>query len=336
MNQIAQPQILEIDEPAKVFSRHPGVLANTNLDTLFVILEFFKVKLRNENTRKAYLHAAEEFLLYVSHTAPGIELDAILSLHVAAWVDEMERIGLAAASIKQRLAAVRMLFRALVEAQHLKSSPAAHVRGPKLVVKEGKTPVLSAIEARALLDSIDATTLPGVRDRAMIAAMLFTFCRIGAIIKLKFEDVIKQEGRIWLRLQEKGGKQKDVPCHPQLVAYLDAYLATLGAIQDEKGPLFMTFDRNIIEGRVHWTPSDRPMSQMLSWAMLQRRAKKASIATSICNHTFRATGITTFLRCGGTLERAAVIANHESLRTTQLYDRRSREVTVEEIDKIMI
>ncbi|MBS0243934.1 MAG: integrase, partial [Proteobacteria bacterium] len=114
------------------------------------------------------------------------------------------------------------------------------------------------------------------------------------------------------------------------------YVAALGPIQDEKHPLFMTFDRNIIEGKVHWTPSRRPMSQMLSYAMLQRRAKKAGLVTSICNHTFRATGITTFLRCGGSLERAAVIANHESLRTTQLYDRRSREVTVEEIENIRI
>lgn len=335
MKEIFEPEYQPY-APTRVFTRFPSVLATASRGALFAILEFFKVKLRNDNTRRAYLYAAEEFLLYVSRTSPGIELEGILSLHIAAWVDAMEKAGLASPSIKQRLAAVRMLFRALVEGQFLKSSPAAHVRGPKLVVKEGKTPVLSAVEARTLLDSFDAVTLPGLRDRAMVAAMLFTFCRIGALSKLKFEDVIVQEGRIWLRLNEKGGKQMDVPCHPQLMTYLQAYLAALGPIQEERRPLFMTFDRSIIEGQVRWTPSKRPMSQMLSYAMLQRRAKKAGLTTSICNHTFRATGITTFLRCGGSLERAAVIANHESLRTTQLYDRRSREVTVEEIEKIRI
>jgi hypothetical protein len=76
------------------------------------------------------------------------------------------------------------------------------------------------------------------------------------------------------------------------------------------------------------------MTQGMAWAMLQRRAKRAGIKTHICNHTFRATGITAFLRAGGLLERAAIIANHASTRTTQLYDRRSREIAWAEIEEI--
>ena len=84
------------------------------------------------------------------------------------------------------------------------------------------------------------------------------------------------------------------------------------------------------------TLSGRPLPQATAWQMLQRHARAAGIETVICNHTFRATGITTYLKNGGTLERAAHMASHSSTRTTQLYDRRSDEVTLDEIEKIQI
>ena len=70
--------------------------------------------------------------------------------------------------------------------------------------------------------------------------------------------------------------------------------------------------------------------------MIQRRARAAGIATKIGNHTLRATGVTAYLNNGGTLEKAAQMANHAATRTTQLYDRRSEEVTLDEVERILV
>jgi integrase len=235
-----------------------------------------------------------------------------------------------APTAKQRLAAVRMLFDWLVVKQVVPVNPAASVRGPAHSVKRGKTPVLEPAEARALLDEIDCSTIIGLRDRALIGLMVYSFARIGAVTGMKVEDVYTQSRRLWVRLHEKGGKRHEMPCHHNLEEYLHAYIDAAGIGSDPKGPLFRTIDRATKQ------LSRRPLPQPNAYAMVQRRAGAADIATKIGNHTFRATGITAYLKNGGTLERAATMANHSSTRTTQLYDRRSDEVTLDEVERVLI
>ena len=112
--------------------------------------------------------------------------------------------------MKLQLAALRMLFDWLIVGQVMPTNPASAVRGPKHVVKKGKTPVLAAEEARAILEEIDTGTLVGLRDRALIGLMVYTFARVGAVLKLRVEDVYVQGRRTWVRLQEKGGKQHEM------------------------------------------------------------------------------------------------------------------------------
>ncbi|MGE8131883.1 tyrosine-type recombinase/integrase [Methylobacterium sp. NPDC080182] len=209
-------------------------------------------------------------------------------------------------------------------------NPATAVRGPKHVVKRGKTPVLAPEEARAILDAIDTTTSIGLRDRALIGLMVYTFARIGAATTMRVEDVYVQNRRLWVRLHEKGGKAVDRPCHHNLETYLHAYLDGTGIAQDDDGPLFRT------AGRGTGILTRTPLPPANAYAMVQRRAAAADIATKIGNHTFRATGITAYLKNGGTLERAAAIANHASTRTTQRYDHRSDEINLDEIERILI
>jgi len=95
------------------------------------------------------------------------------------------------------------------------------VRGPKYVVKRGKTPALSADEARKLLDSIESNTLIGLRDRALIGAMVYSFARVGATVTMRVGDYFQHRKGLWLRLHEKGGKRHEVPCHPSLEGYLN-------------------------------------------------------------------------------------------------------------------
>ena len=208
-------------------------------------------------------------------------------------------------------------------------NPAASVRGPRHVVTSGQTPALDPAEARALLDSIDTSTVVGLRDRALIGLMVYSFARIGAALGMTVEDVFTQNRRLWVRLREKGGKRHAMPCHHNLEEYLTAYLDGAGLRDDPKGPLFRTI------GRGTGALTRTLLPQANAYAMIRRRAAAAGIATKLGNHSFRATGITAYLKNGGTLEKAAAMANHASTRTTQLYDRRRDEVSLDEVERIL-
>jgi integrase/recombinase XerC len=144
------------------------------------------------------------------------------------------------------------------------------------------------------------------------------------------EDVFTQNRRLWVRLREKGGKRHAMPCHHNLEEYLTAYLDGASLRDDPKGPLFRTIGR----GTSQLTRTVLPQAN--SYAMIRRRAAAVGIETKLGDHSFRATGITAYLKNGGTLERAAAMANHASTRTTQLYDRRRDEVTLDEVERIAI
>ena len=256
-------------------------------------------------------------------------LAAVQPLHVAAYIEELTAAR-STPTAKLRLAAIRHLFDWLVIGQVVPVNPAASVRGPAHSVRRGKTPVLAPEEARALLDRIDISKPVGLRDRALIALMVFSFARIGAAVQMRVEDVFVQNRRLWVRLHEKGGKRHEMPCHHALEEYLHAYIDGCKLRDNPSGTLFRTITRGT--GRL----SDSPLPQANAFQMVRRRAKAAGIATAIGNHSFRATGITAYLKNGGTLEKAAAMANHASTRTTQLYDRRQDEVTLDEIERVLI
>jgi integrase/recombinase XerD len=200
-------------------------------------------------------------------------------------------------------------------------NPAAAVRGPKHVVKTGKTPVLDADEWRKLIDSIPTETVRDLCDRALIATLTYSFARITAALTMKVEDLRPQGVRWRLRLHEKGGKHHEMPCHHALAEELHAYIAVAGIAEDRKGWLFCTSPRHATT-----VLTDQLMNQADAWRMIRRRAAAAGIMAPIGNHTFRATGITAYLANGGALEHAQTMAAHESPRTTKLYDRTQAEV----------
>ena len=289
--------------------------------------EFFAAHIRNPNTRRAYARAVGQFMSWVEER--GLRLDQLEPIVVAAYVEQLghER---SAPTVKQHLAAIRMLFDYLVVGQVLPFNPAAAVRGPKHVVKKGKTPVLNEEEARQLLEAIDTSHVVGLRDRALIAVMTYSFARVGAVAKMRVKDYYSQGRRAWFILHEKGGKHHRVPAHHKAAEYVDAYLQAAGIAGEPKSPLFRstrTKSRQLTE---------RSMAENDILRMVKRRARDAGLPAEVCCHTFRATGITNYLENGGTLELAAQIAGHESTRTTQLYDRTSDELRQEEIERVRI
>jgi integrase/recombinase XerD len=197
-------------------------------------------------------------------------------------------------------------------------------------VTKGKTPVLDAEQARALLDSIETTTLAGLRDRALIAVMVYSFARVSAAVNMDVKDYWQNGKRYWLRLREKGGKDHEVPAHHNAEAYLDAHLERARIADDPSSPLFRT-----LAGRTGAVTKNR-MNRHDALRMVKKRAKAIGLPVGICNHTFRGTGITTFLKNGGTIEKAQAIAAHSSPRTTKLYDRRGDDLSLNDIELVVI
>ncbi|SDQ22976.1 Site-specific recombinase XerD [Paraburkholderia fungorum] len=242
-------------------------------------LEFFTAAIRNSHTRRAYARAASNFLTWCAD-AGVMSIDAVQPLHVATWI-EMQTQTSSAPTVKQQLAAIRHLFDWLVTGQVVPHNPAASVRGPSHTTKKGKTPALDATEARHLLDSIDVTTPIGLRDRALIALMVFSFARVGAALAMRVDDVYVQQRRLWVRLREKGGKEHEMPCHHTLETYLHEYLEQTGLRDEPKSLLFRTIARGTAQ------LSARALPQANAYAMVRRRALAAGIATAIGNHVPR-------------------------------------------------
>jgi site-specific recombinase XerD len=315
------------------FDKLPSLIVRAGEKAAWSFIEFFTAGIRNKNTRAAYAQAVTQFFRWCDERKIQ-SLDEIRPFIIGAYIEGLQN-SMAAPSVKQHLAAIRMLFDWLVIGQIVPMNPASSVRGPKHVVKRGKTPVLKADEARALLDSIALQDkkgnpiLVGLRDRAIIGLMCFTFARVSAVVHMKVEDYYQNGRRSWFRLHEKGGKRHEVPAHHNAELYLDEYLAAANIAEEKKGPLFRSVDK---EKKL----TLNPMMRQDVLRMIKRRVVIAGLPSSTSCHTFRATGITAYLENGGTIENAQAIAAHESPRTTKLYDRTSDEITLDEVERIAI
>jgi len=304
----------------------PNLIQKSDQATQRRFVEFFAAQIRNPNTRAAYLRAVRLFCVWCDSRA--LAVDQVEPTLVAFYVEEL----LAAYSnptVKQHLAAIRMLFDHFVTGGILPTNPAAAVKGPKHVVVKGKTPVLQPADARQLLDSIPTDRIAGLRDRALISLMLFTFARVGAAVAVNVDDVYQNGRRWWVRLKEKGGRQHEMPlshkAEKSILDYIDA-----GYLHGQAGtPLFRTLDRrrNLTENRLY---------RQDAWAMVKRRAKASGLGDRFSNHSFRASGITAYMMAGGTLEKAQQMAAHASSRTTNMYNRSNDAVTLDEVERILI
>lgn len=286
----------------------PAIITKSGPRATRRLIEFFTAEIPNVNTRAAYGRAITCFCDWCENR--GLQLETISPIAVASYLEQHHG---SIPTRKQHLSAIRHLFDYLVTGHILQINPAHAVRGPKHVVKKGKTPVLSQDDARSLLESIDVSTIVGLRDRALLGAMFYSFARVSAAVGMNVEDYYPNGKRWWFRLHEKGGKFHEVPVHHQAERFVDAYLTAVGIGSEKHTPLFRSVDRH---GRL----TDRRLIRQRVLEMIKRRARQAGLpGDKICCHTARATGITAFLLEGGTIEAAQRIAAHESPRTTSLY-----------------
>ncbi len=305
----------------------PALVRRAGPEGWRAFLNFFGASIENDNTRAAYLKAVCEFLDECAGS--GIErLEDIEPFIVGAYVQHLQKVrGLSKPTVKLKLAALRRFFDHLVVNQVLSRSPADAVRGPKVQISKGKTPVLDREQLQRLLDSIDRSTLVGKRDYAWLTLAGSSWCRVSALSKLRVRDYEHSGKCSFIRVEEKGGKVDKMPVHHKAQEALDAYLEAAGLDGAKESPIFQSVTR---DGAL----TGRALGRNKVWEMVRRRAKAAGLPENLCCHTFRGTGITLFLQAGGKLERAQVIAHHADSRTTKMYDHSDLDVTLEDIELV--
>jgi integrase/recombinase XerD len=318
-----------VHAPGGVSMALPPVIADAGEAAARFTLEFFASRLPNANTRKAYGRAVFRFCAWCH--AQGVGLRALAPPTLSAY---LEGLDVSPASVKLTASALRHWLDYLTERGVLTHNPALSVRTARLVVTEGKTPVLERAQARKLFASLDATAENGhvlaLRDRALFAVMLYGFVRVGAAVRMSVRDFDDSGEQAALVLHEKGGKERRIPCHHKAREFLRAYVAAAGFEPRAKGPLFQT-----APGRSAKL-SGEPMTIDDALRAVKRRCADAGLPASISNHSFRATGITLHQENGGRLEEAQDLAGHADARTTRLYVRKSRVTAQAEVERVQI
>jgi integrase/recombinase XerD len=322
--------------PGGVAMALPPTIADAGDLVARLTLEFFTARVPNPNTRKAYGRAVWRFCAWCQ--SQGVALRQLTPPTVAAHLQELQAT-LEPSSIKLTASALRHWLDFLTERGGIDTNPALSVRTPRLVVAEGKTPVLEREEARKLLASLEDKQQPDgtpppptvldLRDRAAIAVMLYNWLRVEALCSMRLGDFVDNPAGAYLVAHEKGGKARKLPAHHVVVEALRAYLEAGGLLgSDKKAPLFQSSparSRKLSGERMH---------QNDMRAMVKRRCAAAGLPEDIGCHSLRATGITTHQENGGRIEDAARLAGHADVRTTALYDRSKKKLERSEVERV--
>src|SRR5580698_1206964 len=200
----------------------PTIITRASPSARKKFFEFFTVPIRNANTRAAYYRAIQQFLAWAERSGYQ-DLEDIEPITVAAYIETLQRQA-APPTIKQHMSAIRMLFSWLTEKGILAMNPAREVKTEKFSRTEGKTPAFDTDQVQKVLDEIDTSNEVGLRDRALLGTLAYTFARSGAIVNLKVEDYFQTGKRSMIRFREKGGKETEIPIHHKLEGLLDRYL----------------------------------------------------------------------------------------------------------------
>ena len=304
----------------------PHIVATASPGARFAYEEFFHARIRNPHTRKAYRHAVHKFLLACRQG--GLELRQITPSFVGQYFDSL---SYSIATKKLHLSALRNFFDEMVVRHVVVLNPALSVRTERYQVIEGKTPELSAQQARRLLASIDTSNVVGLRDRAVLAVLIYTAARVGAVAGLRQKDLYDVGDQYCLRFTDKGGKSREIPVRYDLRGYLLEYQRQAARPGDPlERPLFLAAVR-----RTKCLSRNRMTADAIG-CMLKRRLRDLGLPTRFSPHSIRVMTITDLLLQGVPLDDVQNLAGHSDPRTTRLYDRRHRRVTRNIVERISI
>lgn len=267
----------------------------------------------NPQTRRAYQNDVEEFMAFACIDDPQA-FRQVGRAHILAWRRELEQRALAGATIRRKLSALSSLFDALCEANAVAGNPVDGVKRPKVSSQEGSTPAIGDHQARMLLAAPDGATLKGMRDRAMLATLLYHGLRRAELCGLHLGDVQERRGVRHLRVLGKGSKIRYVPLHPAAAGAIATYLDAAGHGENKAAALFQSVSNNA---------RGQPITEDGVYKMLARYAGKVGInVEGFGPHALRATAITNALEHDADLEKVQDWVGHANIATTRLYDRR--------------
>jgi integrase/recombinase XerD len=317
---------------ATTIDQLPIVIEEAGGNARFAYEEFF-TELDSPHTITAYRRDLNRFLEHINTL--GLSLTQVTPKLVRAYIDNLQPAKptdppLSAPTKKRVLAALRRFFDIAVTRHAVPLNPALSVRGPKHTVVEGKTPEITVDQARKLLAGIDTGNVVGLRDRAILATMIYTGARVGAVAKLYVRSFYDAGDQWFFRFEEKGGKSREIPCRHDLQRFLAEYIAAAGVGLEKNGPLF----RSAVRREKRLTLTAVPANDICR--MVKRRLADAGLPLRISPHSFRVTVATDLLTQDVPLEQVQYLLGHADSRTTKLYDRRKRQVTRNVVERISV
>jgi integrase/recombinase XerD len=272
----------------------------------------------NPQTRRAYQADVEEFMAFAGIEDPHA-FRQVGRAHVLAWRRDLEKRMLGGATIRRKLAALSSLFDALCEANAIHGNPVDGVKRPRVSSQEGSTPAISDLQARALLNAPSTSTIQGLRDRAILATLLYHGLRRAELCALHLADLHERQGVRHLRVLGKGSKIRNVPLHPAAAVAIAAYLEAAGHGEERVAPLFRPVSNNA-----------RGVRAIMPNGVYRILAKYAGMVgievDGFGPHALRATAITNALANGAPLEKVQEWVDHANISTTRMYDRRKSRV----------
>lgn len=229
--------------------------------------EFFGGEIANGHTRAAYLGAVTRFLTWCE--GAGLRLPQVTPGHVGHYLAQLDR---SVPTKKLALAAIRHCFDTLVRRHVLVLNPAHSVRAERYTVVEGKTPEIGVEGARKLIRTIGSATVVALRDRAIVAVLIYTAVRVSAVTKLRLKDFRHEGTQYTLRFSEKGGKSREIPVRHDLERFLVEYLtASCSGSELRDAPFFRA-----AVGRTK-VLSSKVLSAEDACRMVKRRLKDAGL-----------------------------------------------------------
>jgi len=315
--------------PSTIPDELPAIIHRSGANATFAAKEFFDGTIRNEHTRRAYLHAVKLFLAWAEKHGRG-ELVNIAPWDVGKYMGELTKTT-SIATRNQHLSALRHFFDGMVTRHAIVLNPALSVRGERYSAIEGKTPEISIAQARVLLGSLNTTHVVGLRDRAILAILVYTSSRAGAVAKLKRGNFYLGGNQWMLHFAEKGGKSREIPVRHDLGILIEEYIDAAG-LRD--APNETALFQSAMKRKRQFTGKAIHANDICR--MMKRRLKDIGLPLLYSPHSFRVTTITDLLTQGVPLEDVQRLAGHADPRTTRLYDRRERKVSRNIVERISV
>jgi integrase/recombinase XerD len=276
-------------------------------------VEWF-ANLRSRSTRRAYENAVKDFVRFTG-IKRSEEFRSVTRAHVIAWRDDLGSRSLIGTTIRHRLAALSSLFQYLCDKNAVTHNPVKGVKRPKNESEVGKTPALGDDQARRLLVSPDDKSLKGLRDRAILATLLYHALRREELCKLRVKDFRhERRGVAHLKVSGKGEKMRYVPLHPAASGLILEYLAAAGHDDDDAGALFRPL-RNNRTGRLYRAITPDGVYKLV-------RKYSGAVGKQVGAHALRATAATNALDHQADIAKVQEWLGHANISTTRIYDHR--------------